>query len=147
MSSTLIEFQDNGQDFLVWLLNQDGVVVRSWPYQTDVWGGTKVTNLKTLKRDGIVKAEFHGRPWVCRHAVAAVHPVQPVDVSVKWDGIAGYVTSTVRGKRASCTHDCEDPVRRLAERIFPSLKSSIERLECQPVGKVHSLWRITPEGT
>jgi len=146
MRGTLVVFQDNDQDFLVWQLDQDGVVTRSWPFQTDVWAGTKVLNVASLKHDGVVKAARNGRPWECRHEVVAVHPIRPVDVSVKWDGIAGYVTSTVRGQRASCTHDAVAPVQRLAEKVFPSLQCRIERLECQPVGRLHSLWRITPEG-
>ena len=146
MNGTLVVFHDGGQDFLVWMLDQKGVVTRSWPYQTDIWAGTKVLNLDTLKRDGLVKAERNGRPWECRHAVVAVHPIKAIDVSVKWDGIAGYVTSTVRGQRASCTHDPAVPVQRLAEKVLPYLQCRIERLDCPPAGKLHSVWRITPEG-
>ncbi|MDN6860728.1 hypothetical protein QO207_29410 [Pseudomonas sp. CAN2814] len=62
MAGTLVVFHDGGQDSLVWKLDQDGVVTRSWPFQTDVWAGTKVLNLDTLKRDGLVKAERNGRP-------------------------------------------------------------------------------------
>ncbi|MDP3848400.1 MAG: hypothetical protein Q8R10_18435 [Pseudomonas sp.] len=68
-----------------------------------------------------------------------------VEVSVKMDG-DGYVTSTVRGKRVSCTHDYKYAVDRLAEKLFPGQATTIERLNCTPVGRLHSKWAITVEG-
>ncbi|MDR7024354.1 hypothetical protein [Pseudomonas peli] len=68
-----------------------------------------------------------------------------VELSVRQDSIAGYVTSTVRGKRCSCTHDYKYAVDRLAEKLFPGQVTIIERLECTPVGRLHSKWRIATE--
>ncbi len=44
----IIEFEDKGQDFLKWQLNKNGKVIRSTPFQTDVWKNTYV-NLDALK--------------------------------------------------------------------------------------------------
>jgi hypothetical protein len=67
-----------------------------------------------------------------------------VEVSVLMNG-DGYVTSTVRGKRVSCTHGYKYAVDRLAEKLFPGLATQIERIECTPCGRLHSKWRITTE--
>lgn len=64
-----------------------------------------------------------------------------VDVSVKMQG-DGYVTSTVRGKKVSCTHGYLYAVERLAEKLFPGKKTTIVRIPCTPVGQLHSKWRI-----
>ncbi|AZE47180.1 hypothetical protein C4K04_1490 [Pseudomonas chlororaphis] len=144
MSKTLIEFQDHHQDFLVWTVDEDGIVTESWPYQSDIWGGFKVTNLAELKTGSDVEYLWKGRTGWVKYPVRSVHPLTPVEVSVLQDG-TGYVTSTVRGKRVSCTHGYEYPVKRLAEKLFPGRRSNIDRLECVPTGRLHSKWRITPE--
>lgn len=46
---SVIHFEDHGQDFLLWHVNDEGVVVKSEPFQTGVWKGAKITNFKTLK--------------------------------------------------------------------------------------------------
>lgn len=68
-----------------------------------------------------------------------------VELSVRQDSIAGYVTSTVRGKRCSCTHDGKYAVERLAEKLFPGQTTKIESIEFTPAGRLHSKWRITVE--
>ncbi|MBN1987849.1 MAG: hypothetical protein JW783_00445 [Bacteroidales bacterium] len=37
-----IEFEDNGQDFLTWTIDAEGYVVRSEPFQQEVWVGVWV---------------------------------------------------------------------------------------------------------
>ena len=39
MNIFLIEFADNGQDSLYWLVNDMGVVIHSEPFQSQLWGG------------------------------------------------------------------------------------------------------------
>lgn len=37
-----IHFEDNGQDFLWWTLNKEGLVVDCGPFQKSIWEGCKV---------------------------------------------------------------------------------------------------------
>lgn len=37
-----IHFEDHGQDFLRWTVDQDGVVTESFPFQSRVWRGCRV---------------------------------------------------------------------------------------------------------
>lgn len=39
---TEIHFEDNGQDFLFWVINEKGLVVDSQPFQASVWRGFEV---------------------------------------------------------------------------------------------------------
>lgn len=41
---TTVQFRDDGQDFLEWDLDAEGVVVDSRPFQRDQWRGTRVLN-------------------------------------------------------------------------------------------------------
>ncbi|TWC74432.1 hypothetical protein FBY10_101122 [Pseudomonas sp. SJZ103] len=145
MTKTLIEFQDHQQDFLVWTVDESGIVTRSWPYHTDLWAGVRIVNLASLKVGGMVEFFRDGdtRDQSIKYPIRSIQPLVPAEVSVRQDG-DGYVTSTVRGKRVSCTHDYEYPVKRLAEKLFPGLSASVERLPCTPFGRLHSKWRITP---
>lgn len=42
MTIRTIYFEDNGQDFLEWDINDDGVVVESRPFQSNIWKNTVV---------------------------------------------------------------------------------------------------------
>ncbi|PTS85519.1 hypothetical protein DBR00_07010 [Pseudomonas sp. HMWF032] len=66
-----------------------------------------------------------------------------VEVTVTIDH-AGYKTKVVQGKRGCCTYDAKLAVERLADKLFPDYHKSIERLECTPVGRLHSKWLIVP---
>lgn len=92
-----------------------------------------------IKLDG----EKHSNPYHPRDGIDYL--ADSVELSVRQDGIAGYVTSTVRGKRCSCTHDDKYAVERLAEKLFPGQTTKIERVECTPIGRLHSKWRISVE--
>ncbi len=48
MSIKTILFEDHGQDFLEWDINELGEVVDSRPYQGWIWSGCMVLNLKEL---------------------------------------------------------------------------------------------------
>lgn len=144
MPGTLIEFKDNGQDFLVWSVDEAGVVQRSEPFQTDIWRGLEVKNLKILKAGGVVEYFHHGRHAVISHLVKAVHPLVPVEASVLQDSF-GYATNTIRGCRATCSYSQRVAIERLAEKLFPHQGTTIVQIPCTPVGKLQSKWRIAPE--
>lgn len=145
MAKTLIEFTDSGQDFLWWVADETGKVIDCGPFQADIWCQFIVTNLATLKVGDVVEYDWQGRPGNLKHLVRSIQSLAPVEVVVRQDSIAGYVTSTVRGKRCSCTHDDKYAVERLAEKLFPGQSTKIERIECTPAGRLHSKWRITVE--
>lgn len=46
-----VDFVFQGQDFDSWQLDKDGLVVKSTPFQTDIWAGVKI-NLSKLKIGG-----------------------------------------------------------------------------------------------
>lgn len=50
----LIHFEDQGQDFLTWQLNNQGVVIDSLPFQSSIWCGIKVLEHPRLQLGGIV---------------------------------------------------------------------------------------------
>lgn len=145
MAKTLIEFTDNGQDFLYWTVDEAGKVIKSRPFQSDVWRGLQVKNLSALKRGAVVEFSHHGRHGCISHLVKYVTPLAPIDISVRHDGIAGYVTSSVHGRKVSCTHSDKYAVERLAEKLFPGLSTTIVRVPCTPTGRLHSKWRIAAE--
>ncbi|WP_336834387.1 hypothetical protein [Sphingobacterium siyangense] len=49
-----IHFEDNGQDFLWWEIDPDGVVVGCGPFQHNVWVGSTVINHLRLRAGGPV---------------------------------------------------------------------------------------------
>ncbi|MCF6758287.1 hypothetical protein L3X14_17045 [Pseudomonas balearica] len=144
MAKTLIEFQDHGQDFLWWIVDEDGKVTGCGPFQSSVWCHFTISNLASLKVGSLVYGVWQGELTNVNYPVRAIQPLVPVEVSVRMVG-DGYVTSTVRGKRVSCTHGSEYPVKRLAEKLFPGQATTVEQLECKPIGRLHSKWRIVPE--
>ncbi len=141
MPSTFIEFQDHGQDFLVWTLDETGVVTESWPFQTDIWRGLKVTNLASLRRKQHVEYDWHGRTGAVKYPVKQLGALAEVEVEVRLDH-SGFVTNTIRGARASCTYSEQVAVDRLAEKLFPGYFTASERLDGQ-----QSKWRIRPLGS
>lgn len=72
-TATVIEFEDNGQDFLRWTVNTWGVVVDCWPgFQKAIWCGLEVTNLGGLKPGDQVHYFKDGHTGTIRHLVEAV---------------------------------------------------------------------------
>ncbi|KAL5901793.1 hypothetical protein ACKVV1_011496 [Pyricularia oryzae] len=53
--SITIEFEDLGQDFLVWTLNENGVVIECKPFQAWLWKGRQVVDYASLKRGDVKK--------------------------------------------------------------------------------------------
>ena len=66
-----IHFEDHGQDFLAWDI-EDGVVVDCRPYQGWLWNGTKVLNTNIQPGDIL---EFIGKDGGC---LTLKYPVERV---------------------------------------------------------------------
>jgi len=70
-----IYFVDEGQDFLQWDINEEGVVTACRPFQGWVWCGTKVLN-KDIKRGDYLKIERNGIKSTLVHPVKKVKEVK-----------------------------------------------------------------------
>lgn len=55
MNVTVIKFQDFGQDFLEWTINEKGDIIDCTPFQYGVWSRYRVINKSELKPDTHVK--------------------------------------------------------------------------------------------
>lgn len=143
MPQVIIHFQDQGQDFLRWQVDEAGVVVGSWPFHKQIWAGLQVTNLSKLKKDELVRHNRFDEEGSIRYPVKAVVPLVPVEVTVRLDG-DGYVTSSYKSFKVSCTHSSEYPVRALAKKLFPDHECRVEQLPCERTGRIDSKWLITP---
>jgi hypothetical protein len=52
---TVIHFEDRGQDFLTWTLDEKGWVVDCQPFQKSIWKGGLVKNFKELELGSTVE--------------------------------------------------------------------------------------------
>jgi hypothetical protein len=91
----LIHFQDNGQDYLRWLVTDEGMVVDCQPFQAKVWVGAKVLNHHIIKPEAELYVRLQdGHEMTIRHLVERVDfvhapakkratrcPYQPIDFS------------------------------------------------------------------
>ena len=75
-SGMLIEFEDQGQDFLTWTLNAQGVVVDCKPLQGRVWCGLEVINQRALQPGAKVEYFKDGHSGMIRYPVKAVRAEQ-----------------------------------------------------------------------
>lgn len=77
-----IHFEDDGQDFLSWLVDDQGYVIESEPFQTWVWAGYQVLALNTVRRGHLlnIKRPSDGEIRVMKHAVLRV---QHIDTSAR----------------------------------------------------------------
>jgi len=66
-------FEDDGQDFLEWDINDKGEVVGCRPLQGDIWIGTKVQNKDIQPGDHLDITTTDG---INRHVIHAVEKVQ-----------------------------------------------------------------------
>jgi hypothetical protein len=76
-----ITFEDHGQDFLTWQLDNNGIVVASEPFQSWVWSGVKVLHPDRL-RAGSTLAYKRGpkkRFSTIRYPIASIEPTMSVD--------------------------------------------------------------------
>lgn len=71
-----------------------------------------------------------------------------IECTVKFNA-GSYITSTVRGKRCSCSHSPEEAVRRLGVKLFGSGLLHVERLPPQPGDNTawQTRWRIVSKVT
>lgn len=76
--ATKIRFEDQGQDFLWWVVNDYGRVVNCGPFQASVWIGSIVPDADLLKPND--KVEFiprnSGDVMVLKYRVQSVEVVQ-----------------------------------------------------------------------
>lgn len=81
----VVHFKDDGQDFLRWFLDADGRVLRSEPFQTWLWKGCTIVNLRQLRIWADNEANhpgIHEKPYAfilhsgnSENAVQVVRPV------------------------------------------------------------------------
>lgn len=71
-----IRFEDHGQDFLTWQLDNNGVVVDCAPFQATFWCGVQVDVPRSLKAGDIVSFRREGeqRTKTIRYPIAAIEP-------------------------------------------------------------------------
>lgn len=73
-----IHFEDNGQDFTRWQIDDAGMVVDSQPFQAYIWVGSIVLNHATLKAGDQLHLQMKdGHVMTLRHLVDSVEPVKP----------------------------------------------------------------------
>jgi hypothetical protein len=48
MANKILKLADHGQDFLEWHIDENGIVVGCWPFQSWVWNGSIVLNHKDI---------------------------------------------------------------------------------------------------
>lgn len=71
----IIELEDNGQDFLRFILDIDGVVLRSEPFQTEIWRGAIIPFAAPIFQIG-EECPIHNPPHIIygflRHKVKSI---------------------------------------------------------------------------
>jgi hypothetical protein len=67
-----IEFKDEGQDFLVWIVDMNDTVMGCIPFQGSVWNGCKVLNMSEVKVGSHVKIDFKGKPLTIKYPIISV---------------------------------------------------------------------------
>jgi len=148
MAKTLIQFEDHGQDFLWWVVDETGKVIDCGPFQASVWCLFTVTNLERIKPGVLVLCSRDGEIVTnVNYPAALAIPLEPIDIKVRMDG-DGYVTATVRGKRAACTWSDAEAARSLGAKLFDQYMDHVEQLPSLPgdrEARIYSRWRITPK--
>lgn len=71
-----IYFQDNGQDFTHWQIDDKGMVVDSQPFQAHIWTGCKVLNHAIIQPGDEVYLQLKdGHEMTLRHLIEGVTPI------------------------------------------------------------------------
>lgn len=103
MKVTCIEFEDKGQDFLYWYVNESGVVIDAQPLHWPVWNGVRITNMPSLKKGSHVSCRtLLADMGEIRYPVRELYDVAPVHVEVK-EFCKTYTTNTIHSKQSSNT--------------------------------------------
>lgn len=95
-----ITFEDHGQDFLTWQLDNNGIVVESQPFQAAQWCGVQVDVPRALQAGDIVsfRRPEDGRTRTIRYPIAkieagltaeAFNVAYPVGAACRYYPIAG----------------------------------------------------------
>lgn len=71
MSITLV-FDDQGQDFLRWTLDERGIVIKCEPFQGAVWNGVRVLDFQNLAEGDLVSIETKTDVRTLRHPLISV---------------------------------------------------------------------------
>ena len=112
-----IHFEDHGQDFLTWQLNNSGVVVDCAPYQARFWVGGLVEGHENLKAGDLVCfRNERGDALTLRYRVASIEPDltpgefskrYPVGTACRYYPIAGdseHRKTTIRSEAWALGH-------------------------------------------
>lgn len=72
-----LRFEDDGQDFLKWDLDADGVVIDCWPCQGRIWIGAHVLSFADLREGQRPTVRLKGervsaRPHAIKHRIASI---------------------------------------------------------------------------
>ncbi len=68
----VIHFEDHGQDFLQWMIGEDGYVLDSQPFQRDVWAG-KFTIPDFIKVGDLLPVWLEGESYI-------KYPIKKIEV-------------------------------------------------------------------
>lgn len=55
--NTVLTFDDQGQDFLRWVLDECGIVIGCEPFQESIWNGVRVLDFQNLTEGDLVSIE------------------------------------------------------------------------------------------
>lgn len=70
----MIIFEDRGQDFLEWDIDEDGVVVDSRPFQAGIWKGKLVSNVKVGEHPTIMNLR-DGEQRQLNYRIIGIKPI------------------------------------------------------------------------
>lgn len=74
-----IYFKDNGQDFLWWEINPNGLVTDCGPFQASVWVGTKVLYPYNLTTGGEVDfISKQGGVFTLKHRIEKIETIETI---------------------------------------------------------------------
>lgn len=71
--SILLTFDDQGQDFLRWTLNERGVVIECAPFQNWVWRGARVLDFENLAEGDTVNIAHNGKVLTIKYPLIGVY--------------------------------------------------------------------------
>jgi hypothetical protein len=71
-NSTIIEFEENGQDFTHWEVNKAGKITMSFPFQNEIWTQYSVLNIAELKKGDHPFMKQGNNKFLLRHKVIQI---------------------------------------------------------------------------
>lgn len=81
---TIIHFEDHGQDFLDWIVDDKGTVIDVNPFQLSIWGGNQVLGIDTLQTGDQVHyiSKHDGKAKYIRYPVERIETVPETNVNL-----------------------------------------------------------------